>query len=311
MLDEFGDMDPTVWTRVIRPMLTDKGREGWAIFIGTPKGKNAFHRFWADAENDPDWFRLELKASETKLLDAKELADARKLMSDDEYAQEYECSFEAAVRGAYWGKELNRAEEADGAVTSVPHDPRLAVHTAWDLGMAEFDGDLVHPGVRARDPGDRRAQGRRRRARMVCERGEEPAGAARPRLGQWVWGNHYLPHDVEVRELGTGKSRLEVLAGYGIGATICPNLPSRTASRRCAGCCRPAGSTRRNARPGSRRCACTGANMTRSAQEFRVRPLHDWTSAIMPTPSAISRSGTRSRPAFARRIKKRDLRWVV
>jgi phage terminase large subunit len=69
-------------------------------------------------------------------LDAKELADARKMMSDDEYAQEYECSFDAAVRGAYYAKELNEAEAGE-RIANIPHDPRLLTHTAWDLGMAD------------------------------------------------------------------------------------------------------------------------------------------------------------------------------
>ena len=114
VLDEYGDMDPTIWTKVIRPMLSDE-RRGWACFIGTPKGKNGFHRLWADSEGDPDWYRLELKASETKLLDAKELADARRMMSDDEYAQEYECSFDAAVRGAYYAKAIIALEAGRSA----------------------------------------------------------------------------------------------------------------------------------------------------------------------------------------------------
>src|SRR3546814_2360513 len=95
-------MDPTVWTQVIRPALSDC--KGWAVFIGTPKGKNTFHKLWVNADEDEDWFTLSLKASETRLLDDKELADAKKMMSDDEYAQEYECSFEAAVRGEYYGR---------------------------------------------------------------------------------------------------------------------------------------------------------------------------------------------------------------
>jgi phage terminase large subunit len=61
-----------------------------------------------------------LRASETGLLDAKELADARKMMSDDEYAQEYECSFDAAVRGAYYAKELIEAEESTRAHCAGP-----------------------------------------------------------------------------------------------------------------------------------------------------------------------------------------------
>ena len=134
VLDEYGDMDPTTWSQVVRPALSD--RKGWAIFIGTPKGKNGFHRLWQNAAGDDFWFQLCLKASKTGLIEPGELADARKVMSDDEYAQEYECSFEAAVRGAYFARELNQAE-ADGRIASVPHDPRLPVHTAWDLGIAD------------------------------------------------------------------------------------------------------------------------------------------------------------------------------
>jgi phage terminase large subunit len=105
ILDEYGDMHPSIWTRIVRPMLSNE-RRGWACFIGTPKGKNHFHRLWAASEGDPDWQRIELKASETGLLDAGELAAARRDMSDDDYAQEFECSFEAAVRGAYYAQTL-------------------------------------------------------------------------------------------------------------------------------------------------------------------------------------------------------------
>src|SRR6185436_18658497 len=106
VLDEFGDMDASTWSQVIRPALSE--RKGWAIFIGTPKGKNRFHELWTAAEGDANWFRLSLKASATGLIDADELADAKKAMTDDEYAQEYECSFEAAVRGAYYATEMER-----------------------------------------------------------------------------------------------------------------------------------------------------------------------------------------------------------
>ena len=212
VLDEFGDMDPTVWTQVIRPALSD--RKGWAIFIGTPKGKNTFHRLWTDAQDDPDWLTLSLKASETNLLDAKELADARKMMSDDEYAQEYECSFEAAVRGAYYAKELIEAEEE--RITTVPHDPRLLTHTAWDLGVA--DSTVVWfiqthgRETRVIDVLKGEGVGLDWYVRHLNERG-------------YLYGTHYLPHDVEVRELGTGKSRKEVLEGLGVrNISVCPNI---------------------------------------------------------------------------------------
>lgn len=213
VLDEFGDMDPTVWSQVIRPALSD--RKGWAAFIGTPKGKNTFHTLWTLAEDDPAWFRLHLKASQTGLLDEAELTDARRMMSEDEYAQEYECSFEAAVRGAYYGKEMNDAE-ADGRIAAVPYDPKLPVHTAWDLGMADSTVVWLF-----------QVSGRETRV-LDCFKGEGVGldwYVKRLHERDYVWGNHYLPHDVEVRELGTGKSRKEVLAGLGIKATVCPNIP--------------------------------------------------------------------------------------
>ena len=66
MLDEYADMRPSVWGEVIRPMLAD--RQGWATFIGTPKGRNEFFQIWQRAQGDPAWFSMMLKASATRLL---------------------------------------------------------------------------------------------------------------------------------------------------------------------------------------------------------------------------------------------------
>jgi hypothetical protein len=86
-----------------------------------------------------------LKASETGLLDAKELADARKMMSEDEYAQEYECSFEAAVAGAYYGKEMNDAE-ADDPISDYVRALRPGSGPyRVGFGRCGFDGHLVRP----------------------------------------------------------------------------------------------------------------------------------------------------------------------
>lgn len=131
VLDEFADMRPSVWGEVIRPALAD--RRGWAVFIGTPKGNNEFYNIYQLSKDDPDWFSLILRASESGLVDAKELSDARKVMSDDQYEQEFECSFSAALVGAYYGKLMNEMEK-DGRITSVPYNPAFEVHTIWDIG---------------------------------------------------------------------------------------------------------------------------------------------------------------------------------
>ena len=117
ILDEYADMDPRAWPEVIRPTLSD--RKGWATFIGTPKGRNDFWRMHTFAEANPDWFAMTLKADESGLLDAEELADARLTMTPEQYSQEYLCSFDAAILGTYYGKEMEQAQ-ANGRITSVP-----------------------------------------------------------------------------------------------------------------------------------------------------------------------------------------------
>lgn len=131
VLDEFADMRPSVWGEVLRPALAD--RKGWAVFIGTPKGNNDFYRIYQQSKLDPDWFSLILKASESGLINWDELADARKSMSEEQYEQEFECSFTAALIGSYYGKLINQAE-TDQRITKVPYNPAFEVHTVWDLG---------------------------------------------------------------------------------------------------------------------------------------------------------------------------------
>jgi phage terminase large subunit len=89
-------MKPEVWHEVVRPMLAD--RRGWATFIGTPKGKNEFYRLYQNALKDEAWFHMILKASESGIISPTELADLQREMGEDQYQQEFECSFEAWCR---------------------------------------------------------------------------------------------------------------------------------------------------------------------------------------------------------------------
>lgn len=205
ILDEYADMAPDVWGSVIRPALSD--RKGWAAFIGTPKGHNEFHRIFADA--DQEWFRLMLKASESGIVAPKELEAARKSMTEDQYAQEFECSFEAAIRGAYYGKELKRAEE-EGRLTRCPYEPVSEVWTAWDLGMddstAIWFAQTVGREVRVIDYYEAQGMALDHYVKVLREK-------------PYIYASHLLPHDAKVRELGTGKSRVETLEGFGLSRT--------------------------------------------------------------------------------------------
>ena len=212
VLDEYADFPPSAWPEVIRPALSDK--QGWAVWIGTPKGHNAFYDVWQQAQDNPDWYTLRLKASDTGILPLKELEDARKSMSEDQYRQEYETDFEAAIQGAYYGKDMRSAEE-DGRIAGVPYDKRAEVHTAWDLGISDttsiWFAQIVGREVHIIDYYEASGYGLDHYANVIKQR-------------DYNYGAHWLPHDAEVRELGTGQTRVETLASMGIRVRIAPKL---------------------------------------------------------------------------------------
>ena len=135
VLDEFADMKPEVWHEVVRPMLAD--RRGWATFIGTPKGKNEFFRLYQNALKDEAWFHMILKASESGIISPTELADLQREMGEDQYQQEFECSFEAAIKGAFYAEEM-RTMLAESRIRPIEIEKEVRVHTAWDLGVSDL-----------------------------------------------------------------------------------------------------------------------------------------------------------------------------
>lgn len=211
-LDEYGDMNPAIWTDVLRPALSD--RKGWAHFIGTPKGKNAFYELYKDATRDPAWFTFMLRASETGLLAPEELTEARRQMGEDQYAQEYECSFEAAIKGAFYADELRNAEQ-DGRICRIPIDRAVPVQTAWDLGVSDSTAiwfiQCVGRERRLIDYHEASGVGLPYYANILEEKRKER---------NWQYGEHYFPHDVQNRELGTGQSRIDTLRGLGIEPVV-------------------------------------------------------------------------------------------
>ena len=204
VLDEYGLMKGQTWSQVVRPALAD--RKGWALFIGTPNGRNAFYEICRDAKTQPDWFFSEYKASQTGIIDAAELNAAASQMTEDEYAQEWECSFEASVRGAVYAKEIATAR-ADGRVRATPYDPMLPVHTAWDLGVGDatsiWFAQQVGAELRVVDFYEASGEGLQHYANVLTRKG-------------YNYGRHIAPHDIEVRELGSGKSRKDIALALGI-----------------------------------------------------------------------------------------------
>ena len=135
VLDEPAQMPSRMWTEVLRPALSD--RQGWAIMIGTPQGRHGlFYDSYEAAGELKGWRRYMYKASETGIVDAAELEAAKALMTAAEYSQEFECSFSAAIRGAYYGDTMNELEAGDHMTTLVPIKAR-PVHCSFDLGYSD------------------------------------------------------------------------------------------------------------------------------------------------------------------------------
>jgi hypothetical protein len=218
VLDEYGDMDPRAWSDVIRATLAD--RQGWAAFAGTPKGLNHFAELCERAQHDPDWTFLRLRASETRILPQSELDAARREMSQDRYDAEFECSFEASMVGAYFGREMRQAD-AEGRICRVPIEPGVAVDTWWDLGirdaMAIWFTQTIGREVRCIDYLENSGEGLPWYAKALQERG-------------YVYGTHNAPHDIAVKELGTGRSRLDVAADLGIRFVAVPRVADKADS---------------------------------------------------------------------------------
>ena len=174
VLDEYAQMSPHLWGEVIRPALAD--REGWAIFIGTPKGHNEFWRKYRAACADEGWYAALFAASDTDILPPAELDAARRDMTQEEYDQEFECSFEAAIRGAYYGRAMAEAQRT-GRIRGVPHDPNLPVDTAWDLGIGDptaiWFAQLAGPEIHLLDYYEAAGEGLDHYARLLQARAAE------------------------------------------------------------------------------------------------------------------------------------------
>lgn len=264
VLDEVGDMNPKVWNEVLRPALAD--RLGWALFIGTPKGANHFKDFRDRAEKEPEWALLEFKASETKIIPESELAAAHREMGDSKYSQEFECSFLASIEGSYFGEAINNLPLE--RFSQFAKDDLCRTYTAWDLGVGDSTAIWVC-----------QVAGQERRLIDFVEN----HGQGLDWYVNWIKNNgyataeHILPHDVEVRELGTGKSRKESLQDLGLNITVCPRLAvddGIQAVRRMLPNCwfHPKTKQGLDALRNYRR------EYDEKRQVFYDKPLHDWSS---------------------------------
>jgi hypothetical protein len=215
VFSEYAVADPLAWA-YFRPILAEN--DGWALFIYTPRGKNHGKGLYDFARLEPGWFSQLLPASATPVFSLERLEqEQRELVAEFGeregemiFLQEYECSFEGMVRGAYYAKQLAQARK-ENRITFVPFAAGHEVYTFWDLGVDDSTSiwfmQAIGKELRFIDYYEAEGEGLAHYAKVLKER-------------PYVYGDHYMPHDAEVRELGTGVSRRETAENLGIRPVI-------------------------------------------------------------------------------------------
>jgi len=228
VFSEYAMQDPRAWD-YMRPILRENG--GWSIFDYTPRGKNHGYSLYQMAKDNPEWFAEVLTIDHTKAISHADIDKERaEGMSEELIQQEYYCSFEGVQVGSYYGKQLQQAE-SDKRIGRVPFESGLGVETWWDLGIGDSTAiwftQSVNREIRVIDYYEASGEGLPHYVKKLQEK-------------PYVYSGHYAPHDIQVRELGSGRSRKETAESLGIVFQVVKNLPiddgieaARTILSRC------------------------------------------------------------------------------
>ena len=208
---EWALSDPNAWSYT-RPILREA--DGVALFISTPRGANHYKSFVESHREADDWFVEILPATETDVFTPQELDRERQELIEERgqeegealFNQEYLVDFNSAMLGSYFGREMSIAEQ-QGRIGHVAYDPRFPCWSAWDIGINDATScwilQIIGQEIRAIDYFESSGVGLDYYVRQLKDR-------------PYVYEGHIFPHDISVRELGTGLSRLETLYSLGL-----------------------------------------------------------------------------------------------
>ena len=196
--------------RYIRPILTANG--GWALFISTPRGKNHLWNIYQIAQNSPDWFCYKLTIEETNHIPLEEIEKEKRSgeLSQDMIMQEYYTSFDMGVEGSYYASYMDRMRR-EQKISDVPWECAFPVHTAWDIGVRDSTTIIffqtIGQTVRIIDCYQNSKQGVEHYAEIIHNK-------------PYTYGKHIGPHDIRVKEWGSGITRYEKARQLGVKFTI-------------------------------------------------------------------------------------------
>ena len=211
VFSEYALQNPAAW-QLIRPILA--ANDGWAVFAYTPRGRNHGYKLAKLAESDDRWFYQLLRVRDTGVVPEDVLAAEKAEMPKELFDQEYNCSFDAPLVGSYYGELLSDASK-DGRIGKVPWAPQVPVTVAFDLGMSDatsmWFAQRVGREIRLIDYYENSGHGLEHYAKVIRDK-------------PYIIEDVLAPHDAKVRELGTGKSRLETALSLGLRMRVVPKL---------------------------------------------------------------------------------------
>lgn len=213
VFSEYALQDPLAY-QYIRPILTANG--GWALFISTPRGKNHLWQLSELAKQSPDWFYYRLTVEDTQHIPLEEIEKEKRegLMSDDMIQQEYYTSFEMGVEGSYYARYIDKMKR-ENRIDVVPWENGFKVHTAWDIGVRDHTSIIffqtIGQTVRIIDCYENSKQGIEHYAEILANK-------------PYIYGSHIAPHDIKVKEWGSGITRFEKARQLGIKFTVADRL---------------------------------------------------------------------------------------
>lgn len=295
--DEYSQQPPTIFSTVLSKGLAD--HLGYAMFLGTIQGHDHLWRTYQAAKNSSEWFSLWQDVEQSlateegitiQLLqqammdDRKMVADG--LMSQAEFDQEWYLSAEAAIQGSYYG-DILAALRQNGHVTDVPYDPSLPVDTDWDLGidaMAVWFTQKTSWGqIRVIDYLEDVGNGMEFCIKAVAGQQPNPMNdpkisAANERRAGYMFGEHWGPHDIETREISSGKTRRALARAQGIHFRVTPKIDVADGITAVQATLKQCYFDEANCNAGIEALTHYRRTFNKRLNEFTAEPVHDWAS---------------------------------
>lgn len=271
VFSEYSLCDPTIW-QLTAPILAENG--GWAVFNGTPRGQNHFYDILEEAKINKSWYASHLTARDTRAVTPEKLEEARRELKNEAlFQQEFMTSFSSPLQGAYYDSEMKLLSNEDRFLEHITPDPKLEVHTAWDLGVADSTSiwfyQQFQSEIRILDYYENSGEGLPFYLRV---------------LKQWerdhnvVYGKHFAPHDIKVKEFTSGKSRYETARELGFRFDIVPKHTLEDGIDQARALLPRCWFDRARCHRGINALKSYRKEWDALRNTFKPKPLHDWSS---------------------------------